>query len=156
MASNDDWVVPAGERERRYVLNEVSTSISKTQNGSTRSLCSWTTAAMPRCCSTSCTNTSAIGIRVRCQRIADWPTNRRYRCRRSIHGGFCATCGVTFIERSSLTKSSASQALPAPSVDRGRSVGTRFGHVQRGHRFSMPRRQRQAGIDQQAVAVQGY
>jgi Family of unknown function (DUF5906) len=25
MASNDDWVVPAGERERRYVLNEVST-----------------------------------------------------------------------------------------------------------------------------------
>src|ERR1700722_17658218 len=29
---------------------------------------------------------------------------------------FCATCGVTVIERSSLTKSSASQASSAPSV----------------------------------------
>src|SRR6266550_2504715 len=36
--------------------------------------------------------------------------------------------------------------------DRCRSVGTRLNHVQRGHPFGMSVSQRQAGIDQQAVA----
>ena len=37
--------------------------------------------------------------------------------------------------------------------DRCRPVGMRFDHVQRGHPFGVPVSQRQAGIDQQAVAV---
>jgi hypothetical protein len=37
--------------------------------------------------------------------------------------------------------------------DRSRSIGTRLDHVQRGHPFGMTVRQRQAGVDQQAVAV---
>src|SRR5262249_28115404 len=129
LASNHDWVVPAGPHERRYMVEKVAETHRQDAKWFDPIYAQMRNGGYERCCSICCITISVTGIRGKLCARPRWPSSRKRAYRRATRGGSnsCRPASLpgptisTRIARSrtaTKSRSSSATAAAAPTAAR--------------------------------------